>query len=80
MIEIKIFKNDLVQQQVRGRQAAVTSNSNVTLPTSTNLSSLRMRSGPSGLVKDPAIIAAGPRMNSTTSGLETPKYQFEAAR
>lgn len=75
-----LFWNDLVQQQVRGRQAAVSSNPNGTLPTSTNLSSLRMRSGPDGLAKDPAIIAAGPRMNSTTSDLETPKYQLETAR
>lgn len=77
-----LFKNDLVQQQqVRGRQApAGSTNSNGTLPTNTNLSNLRMRSGPSGLAKDPAIIAAGPRMNSTASGLETPKYQLEAAR
>ncbi|EJD76659.1 CMGC/DYRK/HIPK protein kinase, variant [Loa loa] len=77
-----LFWNDLVQQQqVRGRQApAALANPNGTLPTSTNLSNLRMRSGPSGLAKDPAIIAAGPRMNSTASGLETPKYQLEAAR
>ncbi|KAL3981481.1 Protein kinase domain family protein [Acanthocheilonema viteae] len=77
-----LFWNDLVQQQqVRGRQAsAASTNPSGTLPTSTNLSNLRMRSGPSGLAKDPAIIAAGPRMNSTASGLETPKYQLEAAR
>lgn len=79
---IDLLKNDLVQQQqIRGRQAPVASaNSSGTLPTSTNLTNLRMRSGPSGLAKDPAIIAAGPRMNSTASGLETPKYQLEAAR
>uniref|UniRef100_A0AAF5PV18 non-specific serine/threonine protein kinase n=2 Tax=Wuchereria bancrofti TaxID=6293 RepID=A0AAF5PV18_WUCBA len=77
-----LFWSDLVQQQqVRGRQAPTASaSSNGSLPTSTNLSNLRMRSGPSGLAKDPAIIAAGPRMNSTASGLETPKYQLEAAR
>uniref|UniRef100_A0A8R1TUL6 non-specific serine/threonine protein kinase n=1 Tax=Onchocerca volvulus TaxID=6282 RepID=A0A8R1TUL6_ONCVO len=77
-----LFWNDLVQQQqVRGRQApAASTNPNGTLTTSTNLSNLRMRSGPSGLAKDPAIIAAGPRMNSTASGLETPKYQLETAR
>lgn len=54
--------------------------SNGTLPASTNLNNLCMRSGPSGLVKDPAIIAAGPRMSSVASGLETPKYQLEGAR
>ncbi|OZC10501.1 hypothetical protein X798_02545 [Onchocerca flexuosa] len=77
-----LFWNDLVQQQqIRGRQAPTASaNPNGTLTTSTNLSNLRMRSGPSGLAKDPAIIAAGPRMNSTASGLETPKYQLETAR
>uniref|UniRef100_A0A915PI84 non-specific serine/threonine protein kinase n=1 Tax=Setaria digitata TaxID=48799 RepID=A0A915PI84_9BILA len=77
-----LFWSDLVQQQqVRGRQApSASTNPSGTLPTSTNLSNLRMRSGPSGLAKDPAIIAAGPRMNSTASGLETPKYQLEAAR
>ncbi|KAM3727046.1 Homeodomain-interacting protein kinase [Dirofilaria immitis] len=77
-----LFWNDLVQQQqARGRQAPTASaNANGTLTASTNLSNLRMRSGPSGLAKDPAIIAAGPRMNSTASGLETPKYQLETAR
>lgn len=69
------------QQQVRGRQPpAGSANTSGTLPTNNNLSNLRMRSGPSSLAKDPAIIAAGPRMNSTASGLETPKYQLEAAR
>ncbi|VDN04899.1 unnamed protein product [Thelazia callipaeda] len=77
-----LFWNDLVQQQqMRARQAsAATANGNISLSTNTNLTNIRIRSGTNGLAKDPAIIAAGPRMNSAVSGIETPQYQLEASR
>lgn len=72
--------NDLVQQQqLRGRQVASSSSSNG-ISASSNLNGFRLRSGNNGLAKDPAIIAAGPRMGVTALSLDSTKYSSDPSR